>query len=175
MMKRHRTETGSAFTMLELMIVVTIIAILVSLLLPAIAAIRRNAEKNRAAGQALHMVNAIKQYRTAYSFFPGQTQDGVDRVCDNAASHAVLINALTNNPRKLYFSEVIECISNSVYTDPWGRPFVIALDENNNGAAAFTATCGTVSYSTSVLDRVAVFSWGLNPSNPADRIYSWIR
>jgi len=175
-MKRYRTEQRNAFTLLELLTVVTIIAVMMCLLLPAIAAVRRYADKNKAAGDAVHMVNAIKQYRSAYPTFPGQTQGDADRMYDNVALlHSVLIDALTNNPRKLYFSEVIESISNGVYADPWGRPFVIAVDESGDGAVGFTATCGTISFSTSVLDRVAVFSWGRNPSNTSDRIVSWIR
>jgi hypothetical protein len=125
----------------------------------------------------------MKTYRQEYQKWPGQTQGVADLTYDNKATgrpHAVFITALTNNPRRLYFSDVIENLgTNAVYLDPWGRPYVVTVDENEDGLVDMSVTyTGTVSFvATNIRQRVAVMSWGFHAANTnrRERICSWIQ
>jgi prepilin-type N-terminal cleavage/methylation domain-containing protein len=165
------------FTLIELLIVVMVIMILTGLLLPAISAIRRAAERAKTAARAQVMVNAIKVYRTSYPTYPGQIQGAVDCTYDDSVGqkHSVIIDALTNNPRRIIFNEVVENLTTNSYLDSWNRPYVIAIDEDGDGIVNMSSTLYVPNFSTSIQETVAIMSWGPDPSNSTGRLYSWIR
>jgi prepilin-type N-terminal cleavage/methylation domain-containing protein len=162
------------FTLLELMAVILIIAVLFALLLPAIASMRRAAERAHAATLEEAIVHAIKAYRAEYSEWPGQTTS-TDVTYDDTTDHPIVVSGLTNNPRRLYFSEIAECVASGSFMDPWNRPFVVGIDQNNDGIVSITSTCWGATLVTNVRERVAVASWGRDPANPSYRIFSWIK
>ena len=75
-----RGEDGSeggrlprAFTLVELLTVIAIIAILAAMLFPALAAVKKHALKVRAHTEVLEIANAIEAYDSAYGRFPVST------------------------------------------------------------------------------------------------------
>jgi prepilin-type N-terminal cleavage/methylation domain-containing protein len=69
----HQTfrRTGaSAFTLIELLTVIAIIAILMALLFPAIGSVRENAKKVQAKTDLQQIVTAVKAYNTEYGKYP---------------------------------------------------------------------------------------------------------
>lgn len=60
----------AAFTLIELLTVIAIIAILMGLLFPAINAVRENAKKAQAKSDAMQIVAAVKAYHTEYAKYP---------------------------------------------------------------------------------------------------------
>lgn len=167
---------------MELLVVLLIIALLSCLIFPAINAMRRAANRSLTATRAQVMVSAIKAYKADYPSFPGQTQGATDWTYDNSVAnrrHSIILNALTNNPRKKSYSELGENLTTNCYLDAWDRPYVIAIDESNdgilninNGALAGTTLAFT---SNNIQETVAIMSWGSDPSNSATWLYSWIR
>lgn len=60
----------SAFTLIELLTVIAIIAILMGLLFPAIGTIKESARKTQAKNDVTNIVAAVKQYYTEYGKYP---------------------------------------------------------------------------------------------------------
>jgi prepilin-type N-terminal cleavage/methylation domain-containing protein len=112
-----RTRT-SAFTLVELLTVITIIAILMGLLFPAINIAKDQARKAEAKSAVSGIVAAVKQYYTEYGKYPlGQTNTQTDVIFgDSSGSNQVVFDILRNigasqgvpnqyNPRGIVFFE----------------------------------------------------------------------
>lgn len=69
-MKTRASLTPSAFTLIELLTVISIIAILMGLLFPAISIVKNTANKARAGTDVANIVTAVKQYNAEYGKFP---------------------------------------------------------------------------------------------------------
>jgi prepilin-type N-terminal cleavage/methylation domain-containing protein len=65
-----RQPRAGAFTLIELLTVIAIIAILMGLLFPALAAAKEQARRTAAGNAVRNIVNACKSYQTDYGKFP---------------------------------------------------------------------------------------------------------
>lgn len=65
----------TAFTLVELLTVIAIIAILMGLLFPAIAAVKENGRKTQAKNDVMQIVTAVKAYNTEYGKYPSLTEE----------------------------------------------------------------------------------------------------
>ena len=179
-----RGSSTSAFTLIEVLAAIAIIGTLLCLLLPAINAIRRSADRAHAHSDVLALVAGIKNYRDTYSKWPNQS--GTNETTYEGLRQTNILNALTNvsdrivggrgnrQRRKEGFIKVPpSSLTNNCFMDPWRRPYVIAMDENGDDFVAMNATSFVPNVTCTVKVRVAVFSWGRDPSNANDRVYSW--
>ncbi|RYD69668.1 MAG: type II secretion system protein [Verrucomicrobiaceae bacterium] len=100
----------TAFTLVELLTVIAIIAILMSILFPVIAAVKENARKVQAKNDVMGIVTAVKAYNTEYGKYPtvdtskssgGGNDDEEAAVGDPAADIDIKNNALFNTLRAL--------------------------------------------------------------------------
>lgn len=147
---------SKAFTLVELLVVITIIALLAGLLLPVIVGAIRKAEIHKAVGEVTAIAIAVEHYQVEYSKYPGQTAAGSGSDHQYAAGgggseYAKLINVLrgTNydttwsNPRGIVFLSVDDrsMASNSLgsgsfsaqsgeMADPWGDHYEVIADWN---------------------------------------------
>ena len=164
-----------SFTLIEILVVITIISILMGILIPAVSKGMDKARKQKALTAIKTMHMAIKQYETTYGFLPF-TGFGVD----TTASDTDYTNLLTtlagtdaaSNPRQIKF---LQLDKSNEYNDSWGNRLQVALDLDYDGDVDGSAIDTT---SPDPLNTtVAVWSYGKDgtPSTATDTddINSW--
>jgi len=129
----------TAFTLIELLLVVTIIGMLMGLLFSAMSRARENAKKTRADGETGTLRAAIWAYRHEYGEWPLDAGNGNVQVFSN--NNYLVLNWLkpgppanSYNPRDVHF------INRGDYgfdesgnvIDPWGSAYVISNNLNND-------------------------------------------
>ena len=101
-----------AFTLIELLVVIAIIAILAALLLPALAAAKRKAQR-------INCVNDLKQVGISFRLWEGDNNDRYPMAVDTVKNGALeaVYSALSTTPTPAYNECVIfSCMSNEVNT-----------------------------------------------------------
>ncbi|HEX8294791.1 MAG TPA: type II secretion system protein, partial [Chthoniobacteraceae bacterium] len=96
----------SAFTLIELLTVIAIIAVLMGLLFPALGIVKESARKVQAKTDVTNIVASVKQYYTEYGRYPPvQSSTGASEgdvvVGDPVISPAADNNALFNTLRAI--------------------------------------------------------------------------
>ena len=76
------SRRSAAFTLMELLIVISIIAILAALIFPVAAAIKNKAALNKAKVEVKQVAELIEQYKLQFGYYPPdhQTNPGVDPI-----------------------------------------------------------------------------------------------
>jgi prepilin-type N-terminal cleavage/methylation domain-containing protein len=107
-------RTPSAFTLVEMLVVIAIIAILASLLVPTLAKVKENAKKDKARIQIAQIISNIKQYEAECSRFPVSTNamaaassgggDDYTFGIDTLQIQTVNVNAASYTPPPAYAS-----------------------------------------------------------------------
>ena len=125
----------SAFTLIELLIVIAIIGILMSLLFPAVNSAIDAAKKAQAKNDVTQIATAVIAYETEYGKLPS-TNSSVGDVGEPWLSALGGSNTDGLNPRQIVFIELPNAkggkkgVTNGTWVDPWGVKYQIAFDAN---------------------------------------------
>lgn len=120
------------FTLLELLIVISVIAVLVGLLLPAFGRVREGAREKRADVEARVIEQAIGAYRLRTGRYPAPVRDlrgGSSRTFgtdDNPNSEVMLLLRGADPP--LLDASKFRWDDNGNVLNPWGGQYRIELD-----------------------------------------------
>ena len=125
-----------AFTLVELLVVIGIIALLAAILLPAVLAAIKNAHGRTARAELLSLKTAVQAFHNDYGKLPlpAAAQGGADHLLSEAEGQSV-VRALTGadtalNTHRTPFLEGQGIAEDGTYLDPWDRPYRLVLDSN---------------------------------------------
>ena len=146
---------SSAFTLIELLIVIAIIAILASLSIPAVNGVIGSARKAQARNDVQQIVAAVKAFQSEYGRMPTTTAPGENPTdetggdayhdTDNEIVTRILMNTETGttklNTKGTVFLDAKTTknkkggvdLQDFKFYDPWGTPYAIKLDNNYSG------------------------------------------
>lgn len=179
---RFRRAGVASFTLVEILVVVTIIGILAGLAVPAISGALQSARKAKVTAMAQQIRTALAQFNTEYGYFPTSnisTNNGIGTTGPLLAQ--VLTGSDTNsNPRRIVFLEVPSDFTSGGSGDPSGgivtprnfyktgqQPFSVAVDANYDGL--ITVTNGT----TTANLRATTAVWYVDPKDSRKTIGTW--
>jgi len=146
----QHSKSRSAFTLIEMLVVIAIIAIIAGLLFPAIGKSINAANRRKAATTASSIESAIMLYSNDYGgklpiTSAGYGQPDVLLTEDQSKNVMIVLMALDEGPnaghalnpkRKIYF-ETDQSTTGGTVLDPWGNQFRIMLDTNLDGKITY--------------------------------------
>ncbi|MFT5129120.1 MAG: type II secretory pathway pseudopilin PulG [Rhodothermales bacterium] len=171
------------FTLLELLLVISVIAILAAMLFGAIAAVKRRAMNVESKAKITQLLLAINSYQTAYNTLPLAGTIASDRPLTPSEYNTLLRCLMADparpelNPRREKFLQNQQ----ELCRDAWAQDFIITMDYDYDGQIADSAIHG---YDTGDLStQIAIWSKGRdradNPIDTAhdnrDNVTSWQR
>jgi prepilin-type N-terminal cleavage/methylation domain-containing protein len=167
----------SAFTLVELLTVIAIIAILMGLLFPALTIVKDQANKVSAKTNVVNTVAAVKQYYTEYGKYPltGQTTSpATDIVFGDSVSAVVPGVGTTADNHYLY--DILRNYPSGTRGNPDGNPRQIVFFEGKAGIGTtgnprngFTPSTST--YTGSALQGSLYDPWGNEYAISVDGTY----
>ena len=145
----RRKNTGGGFTLVELLVVISIIVVLMGLLFPTISTVKNAANKAKASASIQSLCGAAKTYNNEYGKWPEPSNDQdfilVFNGLMNPQTGQKVSNgqAATDNPRAIQFMEFrIKDVtipgsggqSPLAFYDPWSMPYAYCFDNGKKGS-----------------------------------------
>lgn len=203
MNRRHSSCSASAFTLIELMVVVGIIALLIGFLFPVFQGVQNQAKKVQAKNDLTEIVTAVNAFYTEYGKYPLVTADAT--YGSTATPNEALLNVLraknvTENPRQIIFISppdvkdplkprsgigTVAGTNQGRWFDPWGTAYYVAIDGNYDSQLLnpYSANAGSVSLQAGVIawsfgkdlasQSTAVTPTNKNTGTNKDDVISW--
>ena len=147
MEKIYKIKRGG-FTLVELLVVVTIIGLLVGLISVAVPKAIESGMKAKAKGELTAIVAAVKAYKQEYGRWPGSTftsdttyQDGqsIQLLAALSGSNSPTVE----NPKSVRFLEGAQ--SNGTMLDPWGTQYLVLIDSDDSNSLNYQSKTAAIS------------------------------
>ena len=158
----RKQKVSLAFTLVELLVVVSIIGLLVGLLAAGIPLAIEKGMKAKAKGETTAIVAAIKAYKQEYGKFPGDPSITNRLFSSNSSPDtiktlmkvlggdaAATLNSEIANPKGVRFFEGSK--TDGTMADPWGGQYLVLVDSSETGSVTYTNAGTPVNVRISVL------------------------
>ena len=185
-----------AFTLVELLVVISILVVLGALAFPAISGVLERAKKTQAKNDLVQIVTAVRAYYTEYGRFPLEAGEQSHDVTFGESSYQdQLFNVLRANgsgrdapandnlnPRRIPFLTAADAkdptkpkggivpdsaaSKRGMFVDPWGTPYLIRIDGNYDHA--LDNPYGSNAGSTTLREDVIAWSFGKNAASSSN-------
>jgi len=132
-------QTG--FTLVELLVVISIVGLLAGLMSVAIPKAMEGGKKAKAKGELNSIVAAVKAYKQEYGRWPGSATATSDTTFQDANSRSLLsalggaINASVENPKAVRFLEGAS--TDGIMKDPWRTQYFVILDSDESNSITY--------------------------------------
>jgi prepilin-type N-terminal cleavage/methylation domain-containing protein len=187
----------AGFTLVELLVVITIIGLLVGLVSVAVPKAIESGMKAKAKGELTAIVSAVKAYKQEYGQWP-VAKSQMDSVADEynswygpptteseskdlmkilSGDMTVQKDGQTMNPKGARFLEGAK--TDGTFQDPWGKQYSVKMDTNESGGVEYYGSSGT---QENIRVTVIAVSLGKNGTQDdpekkvtktCDDVYSW--
>jgi prepilin-type N-terminal cleavage/methylation domain-containing protein len=193
MRTNHRLSTRRAFTLIEMLLVISIIAILAGLAIPAAMSVLERAKIATVKSMIIDVRLGITSYHHEYGRYPvaagNRSEEPMPLDAGNPVLGALMGTGSTLNPRPIQFSQppmakggvggLTGEVGSYGLIDVWGSPIHVVMDLNydnlidNPDAASDSANIQSGAPRTLPMG-VLVYSWGKDRQpNTADDVVSW--
>lgn len=169
----HQPSTKrSAFTLIEMLVVITIIGILAAIIIPAAGGAKKSAQKRRAAVEMNAIKVAALQFYADHKYmpWPGDPKVGKDEWATDETTQIPVMDLLTgsNALRKIYLQIPEKSRKKDPqddnppmrFLDPWGQEYQIGMDRNMDGAVEVSAVGVSDWNGKTIMEKVLVISKG---------------
>ena len=184
-LKVRNPQPGRSFTLIELVVVISVIAILMALLFPAFRGVQDQAKKTQAKNDLTQIVTAVSAFYTEYGKYPLVTDDTTITGTSTPTNSDLFytLRGLPNganagnaaNPRAIVFISPPDVKNDTAgnrrsgvsptdgqYYDPWGTPYLVKIDGtyDNQLANPYTLNAGgTTIDGATLLQGIGVIAW----------------
>ena len=147
--KNVKRSNQTGFTLVELLVVISIIGLLAGLMSVAIPRAMESGKKAKAKGELTAIVAAVKAYNQEYGRWPGSSTADIDKPFQDANSKSLLSalsgtnNALVENPKSVRFLEGAS--TDGTMIDPWGMQYFIILDSDESNSMTYQSKTISIS------------------------------
>ena len=173
------SRSSQAFTLIEMLVVIAIIATLAGILLPVVSSVKQKAKVAQAGTEVRSLAAAITAYQSLYAIFPCSDADGKSGNDMTYTNNSDIITILLDvdggvnaghvrNPQKHVFlnGKMVNTVvqpgigPDYNFRDPWGRPYVVTLDLN------YDNRCNDSFYAPSPAPAISapVMVWSYGPN-----------
>jgi len=185
------------FTLVELLVVISIIGALAGIMVPTIKGAMEAGKKAKVKGELTAIVAAVKAYKQEYGQWPvakskmdsvadeynswygppTQEQESKDLMKILSGDMTVQKEGQTMNPKGVRFLEGAQ--TDGTFQDPWGKQYCVKMDTNESGGVEYYGTSGT---QENIRVSVIAVSLGKNGTQEdpdkkvtktCDDVYSW--
>ena len=132
-------QTG--FTLVELLVVISIVGLLAGLMTVAVPRAMEGGKKAKANGELTAIVAAVKAYKQEYGRWPGSATATSDITFEDTDSKSLLSalggtsNALVENPKSVRFLEGAG--TDGTMQDPWGTQYLVVVDSDESNSMTY--------------------------------------